>query len=269
MPTYTIRASSLPGWNDCPRRESIGLFYKIITAAGFTFQPREHHVAAAIGTGVHFGAAHALREKKTGSAAAKLSDVVEISINSFRAEIQEGVFYDASSPTINTCEQQVTNLARAFMGDILPQVEPTEIEISLAADLHDDFGLSGHADIFTSVPGIDDLKFGAVRRRYDSQLGAYAVLARRTGHPLPAELRILHIPRTPLKKVQEPAEITRYNVRECIAEASAVCQTIIGQMKNFVATCDPSCFPNNPSSILCSRRYCAGFLNKTWCKFGE
>ena len=269
MAAYTIRASALPGWNDCPRRESIGLFYKIITAAGFEFQKREHHVAAAMGTGVHSGAVHALREKITGLATSKLKDIVEISISSFRAEIKDGVFYDASSPTVNTCEKQVENLTRAFMGDVFLEINPTEIEIALASDLHDDFSLSGHADILTSVPGIDDLKFGAVNRRYDSQLGAYAVLARKNGHPLPSELRIIHIPRTPLAKPQKAAVITRYNIRECIAEASAVCQTIIGQMTHFIATCDPSCFPCNPSSILCSRRYCAGFCNKTWCKFGE
>jgi hypothetical protein len=139
MSLYTIRASALPGWNDCPRRQSISMFWKIITAAGFKFERRENHVGAAIGTGVHAGAAHALREKRDGRALIPIKDVVEIGITAYRKEIAEGVIYDAASPHPNACEKQVENLSRAFLFGVFPDIDALELEAEMLCDLDSEF----------------------------------------------------------------------------------------------------------------------------------
>ena len=182
--------------------------------------------------------------------------------------MQKGIFYDTASPSANICEKQVENLSLAFYHDALPDIDPLELETSLSLDLNEEFSLSGHPDII-SRPGIDDLKFGGVKRRYQAQVGAYAYLAMKSGRTKPGELRIIHIPRTPIAKPQGLTEITRYDVSDCIHEASDVVRTIANQLKHFLSTCDPSCFPANPASILCSNKYCPAFCVKQWCRMGE
>ena len=63
-----VRASSLGGYQDCPRRSASRMFRKEIVAAGYELRETTNGIGAAVGTSVHKGGKVMLDEKaKTGS----------------------------------------------------------------------------------------------------------------------------------------------------------------------------------------------------------
>jgi len=257
MSNINLRVSSLAGWNDCPRRASTRTVYDIIKDAGYELRPDVKSVSAAIGSGIHAGCAHVMREK-IQKRTAKLDEAVEIGIAKFREEADGGAEFDSKTDSNNTAEKQIENISGAFYYGLAPNIEPVDVERSYDAPVKAGFTLSGHPDIVEATR-IRDLKTGRTGDHYQAQLGGYALLTRANGDAEPETVVIDWIPRVSIKKPQPEPVSYEYQTAVCKREAQAVIAQVQLQVLNFQRTPEPSMFPANPNSILCSPKYCTAY----------
>lgn len=263
-----IRASSLPQFADCARRWAANNITDEVEDAGFKLNERTRNIGAAIGTSVHKAGAMMLAEKaRTGNLPpTSVSD--DAAIDALRTEASFGeMITDRETPNLNDGEQQVIRMARVYREQVCPQIEPLIVEERLEAQVSPLIALSGQADVIAREPGkILDLKTGKKKGNHNAQLGAYSLLARTQGLDI-TEAATDFIQRVPLKKPQ-PGHIR--DERAIATVESAAINTmrhIEGDLTVFregnvlmnVMPGDPWAFQANPSSILCSRKWCPAF----------
>jgi hypothetical protein len=268
-----IRASALPSWNDCPRRESTKLFSKLIgdLSPDYRFPSERKGIGAAVGTGAHKGAAHAMALKRDGAVSVRHSEIEEVSILKFREEIATGdgvMQYDTATPNVSIAERQIRDLTRIWFNSFYPATDPAEVEKPLSYTFDDQFEFTGTPDVIERSNVISDYKFGAIPRKYQAQLGAYAYLAKYTGviRSVPKTLKTIWIPRGKEGRINEPV-VFEYKPSLCIHMASDVTRVIIAQLTAFTESGKPESFPANPMSMLCGNKYCRAF-GSAWCKYG-
>ena len=166
-----IRASSLPGYPDCPRRWAARQLRTEIEAAGYRLRTTGTSITAAIGTGVHGGAAAGLRNKMSGRRLECPSDVAIEALHGAIADV-EVLMDEATAPTKRIAEQQVARMLAAFERGVLPWVAPIMVEERLQA-IRGDITLSGQGDNLCEEPNaLRDLKTGARASTHGPQLGA-------------------------------------------------------------------------------------------------
>lgn len=264
MEPIIIRASTLPGYNDCPRRAAIRAWPRLLSAAGFNFADGPRKIYTAIGNGCHAGAAVLSNQKKDR----KSPDVAEgydVAIQLCRTESVKGIEYDDVTANMNAAEKQIVRMIGLFNTSVLPSLDPVAVEIKRPATINDQFGLSGTADMETAKGIIFDWKFGAVWRSCKAQLGAYSILRTAHGQGLAAGLCGCHIPRTSIRKDQPPAELTEYRCAQAEAMAQELIKIIMRDITAFLKSGNPAAFPCNPMSKLCSNKFCIGY-NSDWCR---
>ena len=61
--TYKIRTSTLPMYNDCPRRSVAAILRELITDMGYELREKSPQVSTVIGTGLHSGIGHILKNR--------------------------------------------------------------------------------------------------------------------------------------------------------------------------------------------------------------
>ena len=256
---FQIRASALPSWSDCPRRGATNLFRKLIRDAGYEFSETPHGVGAAIGTGVHKGAAHMLASKRDHLPPVPVKELKEIGVEAYRSEIRDGMMFDSTSPNHNKAEKQIGELVGIYQSEILPVVMPVDIEVSLSSKTAPMIEVTGHPDVMCGAE-IRDLKCGRTDTVYFAQMGGYSLLAQGNGRPRPERLIIDWLPR----KEMIP-EIRVYDVALCEQLAKSTVKQITGQLQAFLKSGDKEVFPMNPMSILCSDKYCPA-CGSRWCQ---
>ncbi|KKM71951.1 hypothetical protein LCGC14_1425420 [marine sediment metagenome] len=261
-----IRVSSLPYYADCPRKWARkSLPKEMLEGLGFETQPYIPYVYATMGTGTHTGVALALNRKIDGIVLPNpLDDLYQAGIESFRENIHDGVVWDKTTNNINTAEKQIQNVLRAYYHAVLPNIEPTGVELGLEAKIDDYFFLSGHMDA-NSEKAINDFKNGVRDPKASVQMGGYGILRIANNLGKPEELIIDHIPRTSLKKPQEMPKSIKYDVAVSMEEAKAIYKHIIRDTNEFMNSGDPSCFLANNHSNLCASKYCSAH-GTNWCK---
>lgn len=269
-PTVTvIRASSLSGYADCPRRSAARMFAPEIAAAGYTLRETPRGIGAAVGTSVHRGAAMILDAKaKTGELPA-VSDVNDAAIETLKAEIAPGILYDdqkrGPTRTAGDAEQHVLRMTAVYRTQVAPGIQPIIVEEKLEAQVTPSLALSGHADVIAREPGrVRDLKTGTKQGNHKPQIGAYSLLARSNGIDV-TEGAVDFIRRGTLSKPQEFATVQQHNIADVENAARQVLRHIEGDLKTFregdfargLMPGDPWAFMANPSSILCSGKWCS------------
>lgn len=236
------------------------MFPELLKEAGFEFAPGKPRIYTAFGTAMHSGAAHALREKKSGAAISS-SDIAGVSIDKLRTEISDGVEWDDITPSIRTAEGQLSQSATAYHEFVLPGIEPVSIEESLMASTGG-VTLSGHPDVICPDE-IHDLKTGQVSTSYFIQMGGYSLLAKSNNLPHPARLVIDRVKRSKKPEMPERIVNTAVQVNERIAWATM--ERIAADVATFRETGDQiKSFPVNPGSKFCSPKYCAAW-GSDWC----
>ena len=266
----TIRASSLPGYPDCPRRWAARQLRTEIETAGYRLRTTGTSIAAAIGTGVHGGAAYLLKEKMLGR---KPFDAEDEAVDVFREAIHDGeiLMDEKTAPTKNDAEKQVTRMLAAFERGVLPAVNPIMVEERLQA-IRGNITLSGQGDNLCEEPNaLRDLKTGARAGMHRPQLGAYSLLYRSHGRQVHRAI-VDFIPRVSLRQAQPEVISTEYDASRCETAALRVLDHIERDMKLFregdgkaFLPGDPWAFAANPSSMLCSERWCPAF-GSDFCK---
>jgi hypothetical protein len=252
----------LPSYADCPRRAAAKQYTGLLRDAGFELRSLLPSIGAAVGTATHAAAAHLLGGKLLRGVLAPVDESVDVAIAKLREEIAPGAEWDDTTPNLQVAEFQVRRLALAYAPHAAA-ITPAAVELDLRAT-SGEWNFTGHVDLLTTDGHLDDLKTGAVRRPYQTQLGGYALLAeantltvRSTG--------ITFIPRAPKTRPQPPPEQQAYELDNAKRAAWATINAIKRDVAAFKANGDPHAFVANPMSMNCTKTYCAAWGTR-FCK---
>ncbi len=258
-----VRASSLTSYADCQRMWAARTMPALVEAAGFTLRTVPHNIGAKVGTAVHSGAAHMLKEKiRTGETGSRQA-AVDAGIESLRDEVQEGANWDETTPTMNTAERQTERMVSIYHMLVAPQIKPIAVELEMTARFSPTLKITGHLDV-GEEDQIDDTKTGVMQRPNHPQYGAYSLLRRSAGHKVSRFFED-YIPRTSIKTAQREPTRTEYPVASCEQSARAILKSIDQAVGAFVADGNAWSFIPNPASMLCADRFCPAF-NSDFCR---
>lgn len=270
--TDFIRASSLPGYSDCARRAATRLFRRDILAAGYTLHETPRGIGATVGTSVHAAAALTLTEKSRTGSPAPLSAVTDCAVETYRETAREGVMFDRETPASADAERQVVGMASAYQRVLAPQIEPLAVEERLEAETPFGLVLTGQSDVLAREPGrLRDLKTGKKRGSYKPQFGAYSLLSKAHGFDVTGVSEDF-LQRVGVKKPQPAPVSFDHDLAAAETAALSVLRHIAGDIQVFregdpdrgVLPGDPWAFSANPSSILCSSKFCPAHGTQ-WC----
>lgn len=262
QPLIVIRPSSLPGWNDCPRRGAAQLFRQHIEAAGYQLRKLTPNVGAVIGTANH-RAAHLYIKGIIDGEPIDSGDAIEPALADMKERIAEGVAWDDITFGRNGAEEQVRRMTQVFALQVLPIVKPLRTEERLDADLGDGFVLSGQKDLLCAEPRqIRDLKGGRVQRANALQYGAYSLLER-SHVPEPIDTLVEDfVQRVALSRPQPDVKQVVYPAPAAERAAARSIMAIKDQFRQFEHSkahggVEPAdAFVANPMSQLCSPKFC-------------
>tara|TARA_Y100000310_G_scaffold76159_1_gene72585 strand:- start:2115 stop:2849 length:735 start_codon:yes stop_codon:yes gene_type:complete len=243
------------------------MFADVIKAFGYTLKYLTHGVSAAVGTGVHSGASHALGKKKDGLRP-DLGILEDISIQSFRSEIADGVDYDGTTGNANTAEKQIRSMSSLYYNQVLPEIDPALVEHAMKVDTKDGYVVSGHADVITEE-AVRDLKTGKMLTCH-AQLGGYELQRRFHGMKKSKSVIIDSIKRPPKTAPRPKYEKLVYNPELCTILAQQTIGRIKADMDRFCKGKDAGlsrCFQPNTMSVLCGPKYCPAF-GTDFCEYG-
>lgn len=252
-----IRASSLSGYVDCARRSAANIFSNAITAAGYTLRHTPQNIGAMIGTAMHEGCHFSLENKMKNGEIGSDAEARDFALESLENALSEDdVIYDRKVTfDKNDAIYQVQSLLNVCRRDVIPNITPLMVEKRLKAQVGNII-LSGQVDMGVQT-GVNDWKSGT-KRHHINQMGAYGLLART--HNFPSEkLNEIFIPR--VKTDQHQPTATFYSYDSAVAENSALAVTkrIGRDFEEFQKTGNRFAFMANPSSMLCSDKYCKAY----------
>jgi hypothetical protein len=280
MNEMIIRSSSLSGFSDCPRRWFARVARKEVTAAGYTLRSENRGVGAAIGISVHKSASMTLEAKASSGRLPPATFAADVAFEMVREEIRQGVTYDQRF-TLNSddAEKQVLRMAASYYGEVAPTVNAILIEQNLEASVPwstENLVVSGRPDVVAREPdAIDDLKTGTRIGYHLPQIGSYSLIVRSNDIADVKIGRVTWVPRLSVKKPQPRpitheidigrAELIATNVLKHIDSAIRIWRH--GDQERNIPPGAPEAFLTNPSSILCSQKYCVAHScgSNGWC----
>lgn len=256
-----IRPSATTSWLDCARRAATTLFRADIRGAGFELRGLNRNVGAAVGSSVHKAAHYTLEQKITTGEIGTDKDAIDLGCETFRTEIAEGVMWDDATRSLNEADRQIERMAKVYRYKIVPGIDPVSVEERLEAE-YKGVIISGQKDVLARSPAwLRDLKTGKGRASHIAQLGTYSLIERTNGNAVHG-LKEDFIPRASIKKPQPEPETLTYDIAAAEHIAIEVLDDIIESHAEFKrrlqGTDKPPehAFLPNPSSILCSEKYC-------------
>lgn len=267
--TYTARCSALPDFPDCNRRGAARMLRRLIEAMGFKLKRPPNGAGAMVGTAVHSGAAVMLEEKGRSGVVAPESVATDAAIHSLREKVREGVAYDQLTTNLMDAEIQAVRMVKVYRADVAPQITPLLVEQRFEARVpfaRNNIILSGQLDVLAREPGrLRDTKTGRMLGNYRSQKGGYSLLSKSQPDNLQVHSSVIDFIKRVAPKAEQPrAETYVQDLAGCETAAVAILKTIDLQLTLFlegdsdrgILPGDPWAFPANPSSRLCSDKYC-------------
>ena len=254
-----LRTSTLPEFADCARRASTSVFYQEIIDLGYEFNQRTNvpRIAPIVGTSVHAGAEHLLKQKFNGETP-DLDGMIEFAITRLHEETADGIEYDDCSLGMNVAEKQIQRMSAVYFTMVMPKINLNAIvEQEYQVRLSDDMLLTGHPDV-TVEHQIRDLKTGRLKN-FMIQNGGYDLLVTANTDIVIQESIIDYIPRVKIDKEQPPAVEIHYNAEWCRNAAKSVLRSIVASCVAFKETSSPDVFVANPDSNICSGKYCRAY----------
>lgn len=257
-----VRASSLTGYPDCPRRWASSALRDELRTAGYEIRDSQRGIGAAIGTAVHAGACQTLRAKIGTGVPCPDSEATDATVQALQEQTAEGVEFDRDIKSRNDGEQVALRMLRVYRAQVAPQIQPLTVEERLEIQLTPDLVLTGQSDVIAREPGkLRDLKTGARKRNHLPQLGAYALLNRVNGLNVESG-GVDFIARVAPHKPQPDADIYSIPLAQAEVAAVSILRHITRAISGFrsgadgILPGDPWHFPANPSSMLCSAKWC-------------
>ena len=259
-----IRPSSLTTFVDCSRRFAARHLTDRVTAAGFDLRAPGHtHIGAAIGSGVHAGAAFTLEAKKATGEIGNDSEAEDRAIAEFKEISQFGLDWDDTSSTVPIAQRQIARMTKSYRRQLAPLITPMLIEERLDIDAGDGWTVSGQADTIAGNPDDQprDLKTGKQKRANGIQYGAYAVIFRTHGYNVRSFVEDF-VPRVGIDKEQPAPSSTDIDLSAVVPEfVEAVAEikraaALFEQRLQDGREAPETAFRANPGSGLCNARWC-------------
>jgi len=265
MDNFSIRASALVGYSDCPRRGIARLYQDIIEARGYRFNKVKPSIGALVGTSVH---SYIERYYKSRLEGVEFLSPIDQIMSELETQLADGVEWDDTTSNKDTAKLQIERMAREYVGAVGQYLEPLATEVELEAQIQPGWVLTGHIDLVCKGAhgvAIRDTKTGKTSRLYHAQLGGYSLLYR-SAHPVlnVDSIWVDFICRLPKKRAQTEAVISQYSVEHCERMAFSVIKRIISDFENFIKTGDHESFLCNPMSLMCNSNYCIAY-NTNFC----
>jgi hypothetical protein len=248
-----IRASYLPMYADCSRRQAARMWPDLLLEHGYTIRELEPSIAAAVGTATHASMAHMLEAKRDQGVLPPADDSVQAGIQRLGEETGSGVVWDDTSPNLNTAQQQVRRQTLAYRAYAAPTIQVMWIEQRFELDTGGGNILSGQIDVGDG--GVRDLKTGITTRPNAAQYGAYSILLRTYDHPVSHVIED-YVPRVRITKEQPPPRKIEYDRELAEHVATNILRRVERDLKEFEKTGRPDAFLANPSSMLCAAKWC-------------
>ena len=286
LQTFEVRASSLSGLPDCELRWFARSFPALVKKAGYDLRSIRPTVAAPIGTACHAGGAFMLD---------RLMDTEEISRADVNMAKDRALFEfrrifleteaecDEVSPTRRDSETQIGRMVEAI-AEHAATLKPIRVERRISGRVPGTrLILTGQPDNIDGLGGpicdtadsaIRDLKCGKALWYADPQLGAYAFLETAYGSTI-SEVWLDWCQRTPVKRFQPKVSPRKMDLNACKSSAWSILQEADRALRRWTdgspeagisAQC-PDSFMANPSSRLCSARWCPAF-GTPFCRHG-
>lgn len=252
-----IRPSSTNTWFDCEARTAARSYPYLVISKGYELRTLPKHVGAVVGTGTHAGAEFMQRKRLSDAELGKTSEAVDYAIARMEEEIAENeVFWDDATPRFNDAQFQVQRMVTAYRRDVAEQIRVIAIEERLEGMVSENLMISGKADVITILPGmLRDTKTGKRKSYCLPQLGSYSSLTRAHGHQV-EKVGVDYIPRVSVKKEQPPVESSEASRELAESVALRTIKRMDASLREFQQTGDLRVFSRNPSSGLCSNRFC-------------
>ncbi len=251
-----IRASSLSGYTDCGRRTAANIFRDAIEAAGYHLRQTPQNIGAIIGTAMHEGAAYSLTRKKDHGEMGCENEANQAAIANLEENMQEEFIFDPATISKDDAVKQTKSMLKALRDHIIPLVVPTMIEERLKARIGN-IVLSGQTDA-GEADGIIDWKSGRVKRYHINQIGAYGLLARSHGKGASKGTEYFTQRVKPDKEQPLPVK-SEYDMPIAENSALSITKRIGRDFEEFQKTGSRFAFMANPSSMLCSDKYCRAY----------
>jgi hypothetical protein len=259
-----IRASALPGFNNCMRREIASQYPEFLEESGFKIPVQNRTgIYAPVGVGIHASINYMLTQKILGSE--DYTDPQQIGIEEYEKEFQkyDEIIFDTGTTNKENGSLQIQRITKVFYKEILPRMEFPEnakpedhLEVKIEKQLENQgYKLTGRLDIITKN-SIIEAKNGKKVNPYQAQLGGYGLLL---GSDNFERMFLQNFPRTTLKKPYPGTTIVPYDKKFCMGEAWETIGRVINCIEDFKKKRQSRCFPANPNSYLCSAKYCKAF----------
>lgn len=261
-----IRASSLPTYNDCARMASASVLVQDEKGQErllpelfdrYKINPKKRGRRAHLGTAFHAAMEYIMRQKIT-----KLEWTYAAAAIAMEQALVEGfddTDDDKAIPDVETGMRILNNMltVASIRAD---ELDPVATELELEMLVTRDTILRGHTDLLAKARCSDGIAVhdwkssgAAVPKPYTSQIGGYANLARANGYEV--EEGYTETVRT-LKRKESQLITTAYDVIEASKFAQATVERFSANIDRYVGTADPNSFNANPSSSLCSQKFC-------------
>jgi len=277
MADLVIRPSGLTSWNDCARRGFASMALDRMTGAplaelmrlgSFDLKPRDNGVGAAVGSGVHAGAAYTLNTKMETGEIGNDNEAEDRAVEEFQTRTEEeGVIWDQTTRDRDTAKRQISRMTRTYRRKLAPELEPVIVERRLQAVVDDTPGqkciVSGQPDTVAQMgEELHDLKTGVQQRANGAQYGCYGMVARAHGYPVDVFIEDF-IKRVNPKNDQPDPTAMKLLTHVCEQLALDTINDIRRSIAEFESRLahgnapPEGAFRANPLSMMCSDRYCA------------
>ena len=250
---FTVRASSLSSYADCPRRWLARQHATLAEEAGYRLRKIGRHIGAATGQATHQGALSGLRRRiATGSFDGE--EMEDIAIRTLRDETTEEVIWDDRSPNLSVAERQVVRQIAVCRDQIVPVIDAEFVEPSWKGKHSSGLILSGHPDC-VSYTKIGDIKTG-LESNNGAQYGGYVLLSRVADELVQIEeIEESFVPRVKLTEPVLDVVPIAYDLEGCADLADRTLNKIANNLRDFYKD-GPAVFLANTSSMLCSDKFC-------------
>lgn len=259
----TVRASSTPQYPDCSRRWAARHVQALTSAAGFNVRELPSTVGACVGTATHSGVGYILGEKVDTGTLGNATESDQRALQSLDEAVGRGCMWDDTTSNMNTAQKQVLRQVATFRLHTAHLLKPVAIEQRLTAKMSDRMTVSGQADICED-DSIHDLKTGVMRRANAAQYGTYSLLRRSFGHEVNRLVEV-YVPRARVTKPQPDPELHFIPVEAAEQAAEGILRRIERDVTEFEKNGEPWAFLANPTSMLCSDKYCPAH-GTTFCR---
>lgn len=264
--TINVRPSQTPKWPDCPRRGAANAYSEYIKSLGYVLRQVPTHVGAVVGTAVHAGGARLLKTKLETGASAETKAGQEAGQASLLEQLETvEISWDQTTANRDAAQRQIDRMVTTYRRDIADKVTPVAVEQGFEGSVNGRIHLAGRPDSFAIFPGaLRDTKTGKGRAWNLPQYGCYSALGR--AHHFEIDICIEDFLQRVSPKAEQPPVVSfEFDRSHAEQAAFAVIGQIESQMTAFEATQDPWSFPANPSSMLCSDRFCTAWGTQ-WCR---